>query len=568
MKFSKIVGYRITPEIEKVVKDTEHKLSDAFAELSMAYDNKSFGSKLGGDVFFLQIIAPHKHICDLSSYQLQELEEKEKELVAKAKDFIEKGIDDENLLDEMLAVKAATERCERTGIFTAATNGSTFFWAPVFLNKLSKIGLRLLICHEGIHTYFSHSARKGTRNSKLFNISLDFKVNNFLMQDLIARGIRDPIKTFTDNLGEFINFEEYSAILRNPFLMPERLDYLSPIHQMRKALDASYIDPGEGKQGLYYAEKNLPKDMIVPEKVYDHLFAQIPKCDVCGRVGVYEKPQEYKDIEVKINGEYKACEHEECCKKCGCTVCQKSGKDYIYLNPFDTEDDAFDKHLDMDVSESELQKRIKIASDLARQFGQNTNGFDNLLRDLERPSMTWQDFARIVKSNKKQGNKKRNWGAPKKKALCAGLYVPTTYANNFTILCGYDCSASMNAKTVSKGIAQLQVLKDLGTTIYLVPWSHITYWDEMVKIEGADSRQLLKAKIKIDGGTECSTLFNEYQKQIGDVDLIVCITDTYLANTELSNVKTPPNDTRTIWLQMERNNFKPKFGKVFHLFNE
>lgn len=52
MKFAKIVGYKTTPETDVIVKETEDKLSSAFSELSLAYDNRSYGSKLGGDVSF------------------------------------------------------------------------------------------------------------------------------------------------------------------------------------------------------------------------------------------------------------------------------------------------------------------------------------------------------------------------------------------------------------------------------------------------------------------------------------------------------------------------------------
>lgn len=565
MRFDKVVGYVSTPETDKVVAECQDRLSSAFSELSVGYDNKSFGSKLGGDVFFLSIIVPHKHICDLSSFHLRELESQREAILERAKVAIAKGKDDQDLLVELYAIEAAIARCEKTGIFTAATNGSTFYWAPEFLNKLSKVGLRLLICHEGVHTYFAHGSRRGNRNGKLFNIALDFKVNNFLMKDLISRGIREPSKLYKEHLGDFMNLSEYTSILKNPFAPPDRLDYISPIHSMRKALDPKYEDPGEKKTGLYYAEEKIPTELTIPEQIYDHLYAAIPKCDLCGLVGVYEKPAEYKELEIKLRGEWVACRHTECCIKCGCRFCKNSGEFHIHLDPFDDKD-TIDQHLDIDVSPDEIAKRIQQASALAKQFGQDTTGFDGLLKSLERPTLTYQDFIRMCRAKNRQGGKKRNWMVPKRKSLFAGLYVPTSYANNFTVIVGYDCSASMNERLIAKGVSQIQALRDHNTTIYLVPWAHTTYWKEMVKVDGASGSQLLKAKIRIDGGTECSSFFNEYRKEVGDVDLIVCITDSYLANHELGNVKTPPSDTQTVWLQVAKNNFKPKFGKVFELW--
>ena len=90
----------------------------------------------------------------------------------------------------------------------------------------------------------------------------------------------------------------------------------------------------------------------------------------------------------------------------------------------------------------------------------------------------------------------------------------------------------------------------------------------MTLIKKADNESLSKAKVVGRGGTNVSSLFKEYEEHCGKVDLIMIATDGFLYDTELESCK-PPKGVDVIWLITSHNpNFKPKFGRVFHLKNE
>jgi hypothetical protein len=51
---------------------------------------------------------------------------------------------------------------------------------------------------------------------------------------------------------------------------------------------------------MYFADASLPKEMKMPENIYDYLYSQIPKCKDCGRVGKYKKPDYYLELEKQV----------------------------------------------------------------------------------------------------------------------------------------------------------------------------------------------------------------------------------------------------------------------------
>ena len=57
MKFSKVIG-KCDPAL---IAKAEEKFSAVMSELSMSYGNKSYGSKLGGDIIMFQLLYPPPH---------------------------------------------------------------------------------------------------------------------------------------------------------------------------------------------------------------------------------------------------------------------------------------------------------------------------------------------------------------------------------------------------------------------------------------------------------------------------------------------------------------------------
>jgi predicted metal-dependent peptidase len=163
MKFSKIVG-TIDP---KLVRQAEEKLSAVFIELGTSYSNNHIGTTLGGDPLLFSLIFPVEHVCT-------------------------------------------------SNMPTAATDGKRFYWNPKFVVKMSKIGLRIICSHESFHALYLHCQRRGSRIPKLWNIAVDYIVNNMAMEDLNTRR-QNPEECFTKNLGRYMSLPNYMEMLKDPF---------------------------------------------------------------------------------------------------------------------------------------------------------------------------------------------------------------------------------------------------------------------------------------------------------------------------------------------------------------
>lgn len=684
MKFDKIIGDSDDPKLKALIAQAQDKLSAVFTELSLGYDNKALGTLMGGDPLIFQLMYPLPHICDATSFQLDLMKAKEKELERKIAAG-EEVSEDEKIPEDL---KHFRKQMGKRVLRTAATDGRRFYWNPEFVVKQSRTGLRIVCSHEAWHAIFQQPARRGSRIPKLWNIAVDYKVNFTIMQDLKAREIPNGAEMFTKNLGEFITLAEYSALLKDPFHPPERLKKFGALEGLKKMLDPAYKIPGDNDEPMYYAEPNLSEEMKRPENVYDYLLAQIPKCPKCGRLGKYKKPDEYKALEKQLKAkmkkeaeekakaegkdkkdkpkkhdhskEHKHSEKEEECecpvhgkeaqeKKaakeaaeaqkgekaekgeqaekpgdgekgeakdgmgegmpggdepgegdctcegegsgegegegdgegqdgCGngkCGSCDECGGgcgdgegDYEYIDPFGA-GDTLDDHIDSDVSEEELAKRISDAIEVSKKMaGKVPGGLEDELGILVAPKLTWQDFLRTRILKTRMGFGKNDWTRPKSRPLFAGLYSPKKRDHFVNILAAYDCSGSMSQEDIAFGISQLQVIDERGE-IFLLPWDTIPYWDKMIKIKKATPEELKRTKVHGRGGTQVGDVFNQYEEHCGKVDIIVIISDGHLGDGELHGVKLPDRNTTVLWLITSHNpGFKPPIGRVFHLMNE
>lgn len=626
MKFEKIIGSASDPKVKELIRKAEERLSSIFTELSLGYDNKSMGTGIGGDPLVFQLIYPLPHYCDLQAVNLDELKRREKEQEEK----IEKGEtipENEKITDD---VKNFRRAMAGKVLRTAATDGKRYYWNPKFVVEQEKLGLRIVVAHEAWHAIYMHPSRRGSRMPRLWNIAVDYRVNYTIMEDLKARDIKDHAKVFTDNLGEYILLEEYAAFLRDPFNPPPRLAHLNPILSLKKMADPAYKDPYGDVDPMYYADPALSDDMKRPENVYEYLLAQIPKCPKCGRLGKYKKPDEYKQLEKQIkeqeekkkkeqqekekqdkqkdqgqghnhehNDDGDCCDHDgqngqpqpgqgqgqgqgqpqpgqpgeqegSCCggpdeKSCGCPSC--GGDDSEYVDPFGA-GETIDDHIDSDVSEEELGKRITDAMEIAKKMaGKVPGSLEDELGQLIAPKLTWQDFVRTRLLKARIGFGKNDWTRPRTRPLFGGLFVPKKRDHFVKFLFGYDCSGSMSSEDIAYGVSQAQVIDERGEG-FLVPWDATTYWDKKLEIKKATAEELVKAKVVGRGGTHVASLFQEYEEHCGKVDLIMVATDGYLYDHELSSCK-PPKGVDVVWLITSHNpNFKPPFGRVFHLRNE
>ena len=656
MKFNKIIG-KCDP---KIVQQVEDKLSAVFTELSLSYENKSLGSNLGGDNLVFQLVYTLPHILDATSLQLEEMEKKEKEQEEK----ISKGEiipEEEKISDDL---KHFRKHMGKRVLHTAATDGRRFYWAPKFVLGLSKIGLRLLIFHEAFHAIFLHPNRRGSRIPKLFNIAVDYRVNFSAMEDLRARDIKDYPKVFSDNLGEYILLEEYAAFLKDPFHPPERLAHFNPTEALRKMADPAYKDPYEDRESMYYADPNLSQDMKRPENVYEYLLAQIPKCPVCGKLGKYKKPEEYKALQKQIEEQEKkkaekkkqekdkeakdkgkgcckdhdhnkheeeeddCCDHDHgkddkqskntkpgagkgkksddqpnngqpspgqgdqpteeqgepnngqpspgqgeqgdgsCCGEKGncCPGC--GGNDSEYVDPFGA-GETIDEHIDSDISEDELAKRLTDAIEVAKRLGGHISaGLEEELGILTAPIIRWEDVVRQQITKKRWGSGKSDWLNPKSRPMFAGLYVPKRRDFFLNIAAFIDCSGSMSELDIAFAVSQLQVL-DNRSEMTITPFDTRCFWDKMIKVKKANVEELSKFRPTGRGGTMCGKIFEEYEEHCGKVDMILILSDSFIADSELRGVKLPGRDVFVLWVVTSFNpKFSPPIGKVLHLRGE
>jgi predicted metal-dependent peptidase len=695
MKFSKVIG-KCDPAM---VKEAENKLSAVFTELSLSYDNKGLGSNLGGDPFIFNLVYPLPHICDAMGVQIDEFEKQQKEIEKKLANGEELTKEEKDQISD--EVKKYKKHMKGKVLRTAATNGRQFFWAPDFVIKKSKIGLRLVVIHEALHAHLSHPSRRGSRLPRLFNIAIDYKVNHVALMDLKSRGRKDYIQDFKKELGDFIALEELAQLYRDPFNPPERLAHFNPIHNLREQADPAYKHPGDDAPPMYYAEEKLEGDMLKPENIYAYLYSCIPKCPKCGKLGMYKKPDEYKKLQKQIEDQKKkdaeakakkeaegkdpsaanakdeeqadnqtnpgtgkgkktqkptgkgshagkgmkgqkndqhdpsdegeSCEHEgQCdnpqsgkgqskgegqgqgeessegqsgagngqqegegeggaccdgeeqgqgqggscgepgdkegsCGSCGCPTC--GGGDSEYVDPFG-HGDLTDEHMDCDVSEDELAKRLYDAAEMAKRLGGKIPlGMEDEIGELLAPKIRWEDIVRQLMTKKRDGMGRNNWQKPKSRPLFAGLYVPKKEDYFLNILVAYDCSGSMSAEDIAHGISQLQVIDTRGE-LSCVAFDCVAYWDQMVKIKKADKENLAKLIAVGRGGTAVNLVFNQYEKHCGKVDLIIIISDLYLSDTELNDVKKPGKETDVLWLCTSENKWRPPFGRVKSLRNE
>ena len=67
-------------------------------------------------------------------------------------------------------------------IKTAATDGATVWWNPTFFMELTKEHRITVLLHELWHTARLHMQRKGSRDSRLWNIACDYVINNDLVK--------------------------------------------------------------------------------------------------------------------------------------------------------------------------------------------------------------------------------------------------------------------------------------------------------------------------------------------------------------------------------------------------
>src|SRR5574337_1288491 len=568
MKFSRVIG-----KIDsKLVEQAEDKLSKVFLELAIRYDNDHVATGMGGDPLIFSLMYPVEHVCTLN-------------------------------------------------IPTAATDGKRYYWNPKFVLKHSQRGLRIICGHEAWHAIYMHPSRRGSRNPKLWNIAVDYIVNGTVMEDFKARK-KDAHIEFTKNLGRYMPFDTFCEFVKNPFQKIAGFEDINPAIEDPNANSSSCplpapnedreLTPQERKElerrekgvKFYYADPNLDEDLKRPEKLYDILYSLLPKCPKCGRLGIYQKPgqkgnkgqpkqgqqgnqgqgqkQQKQQGQGQPNDQHDHGDGQPCdcphpgqdqgqgqnqgqgqspgqtqgqgsgsCDHCG------GGVDIFGLGG------TVDDHMDSEESEEKLAKRISEAMEAAKKMaGHVPAALEEELGKLTAPKVTWQDIIRTRLLKARAGNGRNDWTRFKTRPMFTGLLVPKRKNYYAHFGCLLDTSGSMSKDDMAFGLSQLCAL-DESSEGTIVPADAQIYWEDATKIKKAVPEEIMKVKVVGRGGTKYAEFFTDYEKNIGKCDFLIVVTDGFLADSDIAEMKYPGVDV--IWLITSGSAFNPPFGRAFDL---
>lgn len=542
MKFARIIG-KIDPKLIGLAQD---KLSKTFLELATRYTNEHVGTGLGGDPLIFGLMYPIEHIATLN-------------------------------------------------IPTAGTDGRRYYWNPKFIIRLTPIGLRIVCAHEAWHAIYMHPSRRGSRLPKLWNIAVDYIVNGTVMDDFKNRKM-DAGKTFTEHLGRFMRLNDFIELIKDPKTVIKGFEDLNfqdvqdnaPDMDLPGANDDRELTAGEQKelerrekkQKFFYADPDLEDDMKRPEKIYDILYALLPKCPKCGRVGMYpskdsdspgkepekqpEQPSEQPDCG-HDHAEGESCNHGGQGNKPGkgkgkgrgpCDHCG-GGTDIFGLGG------TLDDHMDTEESEEKLAKRISEAMENAKKMaGYVPGALEDELGKLTAPKITWQDIIRARLMKARAGNGRNDWTRFRTRPMFSGLLVPKRKNYYAHFGCLLDTSGSMSPDDMAFGLSQLCALDERSEGT-IVPADATIYWDQATKVKKAVPDEISKVKVVGRGGTKYAEFFADYEKNIGKCDFLVVVTDGFLLDQDVADMKHPGIDV--IWLITSGSVFTPPFGRAFDL---
>jgi predicted metal-dependent peptidase len=489
---------------------------------------------------------------------------------------------------------------------TAATDGKRYYWNPKFVIRQSRIGLRIICAHEAWHAIYMHPSRRGSRIPKLWNIAVDYIVNGTVMDDFRARKM-EPGETFTKHLGRFMTLKDYAELLKNPFATIKGFEDLKPgeaqdnnpsgvdlpganVDRELTPEEQKELERREKKIKFFYADPALENEMKRPEKIYDMLYALLPKCPKCGRVGIYQPPGKKNKGKSPGPGDQKSedqqnnqgdqpgdqpgsCDAGEGqqgqgqssgkgkgkgkgpCDHCGGGGC--GGIDIFGLGG------TVDDHMDTEETEEKLAKRISDAMEAAKKMaGHVPAALEEELGKLTAPKITWQDIIRTRLLKARAGNGRNDWTRFRTRPMFTGLLIPKRKNYYAHFGCLLDTSGSMTKDDMAFGLSQLIALDERSEGT-IVPADATIYWDQATKIKKAVPDEISKVKVVGRGGTRYAEFFTDYEKNIGKCDFLVVITDGFLLDTDVADMKHPGVDV--IWLITSSSAFNPPFGRAFDL---
>jgi hypothetical protein len=421
-----------------------------------------------------------------------------------------------------------------------------------------------------------------------------------VMEDLKARGF-DPKEKFTTHLGKYMLLEEYAELLKNPFKPPAGFEDLLKKKEASSSValpapdedreltpeEIEELERQEKRETFYFADPDLSEEMKRPEKIYDYLYGLLPKCPKCGSVGLYKPPPKNKDkgqdssgqddkndqAQSKSKGKGKGKKNDQHDhgdgNSCGCPDGQSGDQPGEGQGCCDGGLDIFglggtvDDHMDTSESEEKLAKRIADAMTVAQKMaGHVPSALEDELGLLTAPKVSAKDFIRTRLLKARAGNGRNDWTRFRTRPMFSGLLVPKRRNYYAHFGCLLDTSGSMSPDDMAFGLSQLAALDERSEGT-VVPADAEIYWEQATKLKKANFEELSKVKVVGRGGTKYAEFFDDYLDKIGECDFLIVITDGYLLDTDVAEMKNPGKDV--IWLLTANSSFNAPFGRVFDL---
>lgn len=249
------------------------------------------------------------------------------------------------------------------------------------------------------------------------------------------------------------------------------------------------------------------------------------------------------------------------CDHGGCGTC--GGDDSFDI--FDL-GDTLDEHMASEEDKEKLAARLASAIEQSkRQAGYVPAGLEAELGELVKPQIKWQDYIKSKIKRTRIGSRRSDWTRFKSRPLAYYSLIPKKKDYFVKFACLVDTSGSMSDADISYGVSQLQSL-DTQAEGYIVPADAEIYYDQATEVKDCKAESLKKMKVVGRGGTAFMSFCQDYKKHFGDADFLIIITDGFLYGDELKTAHDPKIPVYWI-ITSDHADFKPGFGKVFHLRN-
>jgi hypothetical protein len=120
----------------------------------------------------------------------------------------------------------------------------------------------------------------------------------------------------------------------------------------------------------------------------------------------------------------------------------------------------------------------------------------------------------------------------------------------------------MSKDDMAFGLSQLTSLDERSEGT-IVPADADIYWEDATKVKKADAESISRVKVVGRGGTKYAEFFTDYEQHIGKCDFLIVVSDGFLLDSDIAEMKHPGIDV--IWLITSGSAFNPPFGRAFDL---